>query len=121
MYAWEVSRFNADSTRAKDAESGELGGRQAWRAEDCGTLNESGTGQFGHNIGEYDVHGDKNLPDIWQAVESATSADIVTTIRRNRMRMLEEELVRRGDCDGNPITKVAMWRNRRKPEQQGAK
>lgn len=36
------------------------------------------------------------------------------------MRMLDDELVRLGDCDGHPITKVAMWRIRRKPEQQGA-
>jgi hypothetical protein len=28
--------------------------------------------------------------------------------------------VRRRDCEGNAITQIAMWRIRRKPEQQRA-
>jgi hypothetical protein len=34
--------------------------------------------------------------------------------------MLDDALVRRGDCDGNPITEIAMRGIRRKPEEQGA-
>jgi len=34
--------------------------------------------------------------------------------------MLEDALLRRGDSDGNPITEIAMWGIRRKPEQQRA-
>jgi hypothetical protein len=33
VYAWEVSKFNADSIRAKDAEDGELGGSHAGWSE----------------------------------------------------------------------------------------
>ena len=98
----------------------ELGGDDAWRSEYRGTRGESRTGRFRRNLCERDVHADENQPDIREAVESATSADIVTTFWRNRMVMLEDALLRRGDCDGNPITEIAMWGIRRKPEQQGA-
>jgi hypothetical protein len=36
------------------------------------------------------------------------------------MRVLEDELVRRRDSEGNAITQIAMWRILRKPEQQRA-
>jgi predicted N-acetyltransferase YhbS len=72
------------------------------------------------NIRKFDVHGDENLPDIRETVESATRADLVTVIRRDRMRVFEDGLVRRRDCERNAITQIAMWRIRCKPEQQRA-
>ena len=36
------------------------------------------------------------------------------------MRVLKDGLVRRRDSKGNAITQIAMWRIRRKPEQQRA-
>ena len=105
---------------APRAEGGELGGDDAWRSEYRGARCESRTGRFRRNTCEFDVHGDENLPDIREAVESATRADTVTVIRRDRMRVLEDGLVRRRDSEGNAITQIAMWRIRRKPEQQRA-
>jgi|ERR1700723_710 hypothetical protein len=102
------------------AEDVELGGDDAWRSEYRGARCESRTGRFRRNICEFNVHGDEHLPDIREAVESATRADPVTVIRRDRMRVLEDGLVRRRDCEGNAITQIAMWRIRRKPEQQRA-
>ena len=90
------------------------------RSEYRGVRCESGTGRFRRNTREFDVHGDENLPDLREAVESATRADTVTVIRRDRVRVLEDGLVRRRDSDGNAITQIAMWRIRRKPEQQRA-
>jgi hypothetical protein len=98
----------------------QLGGDDAWRSEDRGARGESGTGRFRRNICEFDVHGDENLSDIREAVESATGADPVTAIRRHRMRVLEDRLVRRRDCEGNAIAEIAMRRIRFKPEQQRA-
>ena len=105
---------------ASRADDVELGGDDAWRPEDRGARGESGTGRFRRNICKFDIHWDENLPDIREAVESATSADAVTAIRRNRMGMLEDGLVRRLESYGNSITKVAVWRIHCKPEQQGA-
>jgi hypothetical protein len=102
------------------ADDVELGGDDAWRSEYRGARGESRTGRFRRNICEADIHRDENLPDIREAVESATSADPVTAIRRDRMRVLEYRLVRRRDCKENTITQIAMWRIRRKPEQQRA-
>jgi hypothetical protein len=45
---------------------------------------------------------------------------LIHEVRICRMVMLDDALVRRGDCDGNPITEIAMWGIRRKPEEQGA-
>jgi len=36
------------------------------------------------------------------------------------MRVLDDELVRRRDSEGNAITQIAVWRIRRQPEQQRA-
>jgi len=60
------------------------------------------------------------MPDIREGVESAASADPVTAIRRDWMRVLEDGLLRRRDCEGNAITQIAMWRIGCKPEQQRA-
>jgi hypothetical protein len=105
---------------APRAEDGELGGDDAWRSEYRGVRGESRTGRFRRNICKSDVLGDEDLADIREAVESATSADTVTVFRRDRMRVLEDGLVRRRDSEGNAITQIAMWRIRRKPEQQRA-
>jgi hypothetical protein len=105
---------------APRAEDGELGGDDAWRSEYRGLRCESGTGRFRRNICEADVHADESLPGIREAVESATSADPVTVIRRDRMRVLEDGLVRRCDSEGSAITQIAMRRIGRKPEQQCA-
>jgi hypothetical protein len=105
---------------APRAVDGELGGDDAWRSEYRGLRCESGTGRFRRKICESDVHADENLPDIREAVESATSADPVTVIRRDRMRVVEDGLVRRRDSEGNAITQIAMRRIGRKPEQQCA-
>jgi predicted N-acetyltransferase YhbS len=98
----------------------ELGGDDAWRSEYRGTRGESRTGRFRRNLCERDVHADENQPDIREAVESATSADPITSIRRDRIRVLKDGLVRRRDRRENTITQIAMWRVRRKPEQQRA-
>jgi|SRR5580704_2787760 hypothetical protein len=105
---------------APKAEGGELGGNNAWRSEYRGARCESRTGRLRPNIRKFDVHGDENLPDIRETVESATRADLVTVIRRDRMRVFEDGLVRRRDCERNAITQIAMWRIRCKPEQQRA-
>jgi len=98
----------------------ELGGDDAWRSEYRGTRSESRTGRFRRNLCERDVHADEKQPDIREAVESATSADPITSIRRDRIRVLKDGLVRRRDRRENTITQIAMWRVRRKPEQQRA-
>jgi hypothetical protein len=98
----------------------ELGGHDAWRSEYRGARGESRTGRFRRNLCECDIHADQNQPDIRESVESATRADPITPIRRNRIRVLEDGLVRRRDCRENTITQIAMWRVRRKPEQQRA-
>jgi hypothetical protein len=92
---------------APRAEDGELGGDDPWRSEYRGLRCESGTSRFRRNICESDVHADENLPDIREAVESVASADPVTGIRRERMRVLEDRLVRRCDSEGNVITQIA--------------
>ena len=102
------------------ADDVELGGDDAWRSEYRGMRGESRTGRFRRDVCEPGVHGNENLPDIWEAVESATSADPVTAIRRDWMRVLEDGLVGRPYCGGNAITKIAMRRIRRKPGQQRA-
>ena len=96
----------------------ELGGDDAWRSEDRGARSESRTGRFGRNLSECDIHADENQPYIREAVESATRADPIASIRRDRMRVLKDGLVR--DCRENTITQIAMWWVRRKPEQQRA-
>ena len=95
-----------------------LGADDARRSEDRGTRSESGTGRFRRNLSECDIHADENQPYIWEAVESATRADPIASIRRDRMRVLKDGLVR--DCRENTITQIAMWWVRRKPEQQRA-
>jgi hypothetical protein len=105
---------------APSADDVELGGDDAWRPEYRGARNESGSGRFRRNICKFDIHWDENLPDIWEAVESATSADAVTVIRCDRMRVFDVGLVRGRDCEGKAITQIAVWRIRRKPEQQRA-
>jgi hypothetical protein len=80
---------------APKAEGGELGGDDAWGTEYRGARCESRTGRFRQNTCELDLHGDENLPDIREAVEPATRADTVAVIRRDRMRVLEDGLVRR--------------------------
>jgi hypothetical protein len=82
----------------------ELGGDDAWRSEYRGARGESRTGRFRRNLCECDIHADENQPDIREAVESATSANPITSIRRNRMRVLEDGRVRRRDCRENTIT-----------------
>jgi hypothetical protein len=72
------------------------------------------------NTCEFDVHRNENMPDIREAVESATRADPVTAIRRNGMRVLDKGVVRRRDGKGNAITQIAMRRISRKPEQKCA-
>jgi hypothetical protein len=103
---------------APRAEDGDLGGNDAWRSKYRGARSESRTGRFRRNTCEFDPHGDDYLPDIREAVESATSADPVTVFRRERMRVLEDGLVRRRDSERNAVTQIAMWRIRLKPEQQ---
>ena len=98
----------------------ELGGDDARRSEDRGARGESRTGRFRRNLCECDIHADQNQSDIRESVESATRADPITSIRRHRIRVLEDGLVRRHDCRENTITQIAMWRVRRKPEQQRA-
>jgi hypothetical protein len=105
---------------ASKAEGGELGGDDAWRSEYRGARCVRRTGRFRRNTREFDVHGDENLPDIREAVEPATRADSVAVIGRDRMRVLEDGLVRRRDSEGNAITQIAMRRIGRKPEQQRA-
>jgi hypothetical protein len=105
---------------APRVEGGELGGGDAWRSEYRGAWCESGTGRFRRDTCEFEVHGDENLPDIREAVEPATRADTVAVIRRDWMRVLDDELVRRRDSEGNAITQIAVWRIRRQPEQQRA-
>ena len=61
------------------------------------------------------------MPDIREAVETATRADTVAVIRRDRMRVLEDGLVGRRQREGNALTQIAMRRIRRKPEQKSAK
>jgi hypothetical protein len=78
---------------APRAEDGELGGDDAWWPEYGGARYESWTGCFRPNIPEFGVHGDENLPGIWEAVETATRADSVTVIRRDRMKVFENGLV----------------------------
>jgi hypothetical protein len=102
------------------AEDVELGGDDAWRSKYRGARCKGGTRRFRSIRCECDVHGDDNLPDIREAVESATSADPVTAIWRDRMRVLEDGLARRRDGEGKAITEIAMWRVSRKPEQQRA-
>ena len=82
----------------------ELGGDDAWRSEYRGTRGESRTGRFRRNLCERDVHADENQSDVREAVESATSADPVTPIRRDRIRVLKDGLVRRRDRRENTIT-----------------
>jgi predicted N-acetyltransferase YhbS len=77
-------------------------------------------GRLRRNICEFDVHRDENVPDMREAVEPATRADPVTVIRCDRMRVLEDGLLRRRDSEGNAITQIAMWRIRCEPEQQRA-
>jgi hypothetical protein len=101
---------------ASRADDVELGGDDAWRSEDRGARGESGTGRFRRNIYEFDVHGDENLSDIRETVESATSADAVTVIRCDGMRVFDVRLVRRRDSEGSAIAEIAVWRIRRKPE-----
>ena len=96
----------------------ELGGDDAWRSEDRGARSESRTGRFRRNLCECDIHADENQPYIRETVESATRADPIASIRRDRMRVLKDGLVR--DCRENTITQIAMWWVRRKPEQQRA-
>lgn len=98
---------------APRAENGELGGDDAWWSEYRGVRRESGTGPFRRNTCKFDLDGNDWLPDIRKAVESATSADPVTVFRRERMRVLEDGLVRRRDSERNAITQIAMWRIRR--------
>jgi hypothetical protein len=105
---------------APRAEGGEPGGDDAGRLEYRGARCESRRGRFRRNTGGFDVHVDESLPDIREAVEPATRANTVTVIRRDRMRVFEDGLVRRRDSEGNAITQIAMWRIRRKPEQQRA-
>ena len=105
---------------ASRADDVELGGDDAWRSEDRGARGESGTGRFRRNIYEFDVHGDENLSDIRETVESATSADAVTVIRCAGMRVFDVRLVRRRDSEGSAIAEIAVWRICRKPEQQRA-
>jgi hypothetical protein len=105
---------------APRAEDGELGGDDAWRSEYRELRCECWTGRFRRNICLSDVRADENLPDVREAVESATGADAVTVVRRERMRVLEDELVRRRDSEGNSITQIAIRRIGRKPEQQCA-
>ena len=105
---------------ASRADEVELGGDDAWRSEDRGPRGESGTGRFRRNICEFDIHGDENLSDIRETVESATGADPVTAIRHRRMRVLEDGVMRRRDSEGNAIAEIAMRRIRCKPEQQRA-
>ena len=102
------------------AEGGELGDHGAWRSEYRGAQYESRAGRFRCNTCEFDVHWDENLTAIWKAVEPATRTDPVTVIRRDRMRALDDGLMRRRDSEGNAITQIAMWRIHRKPEQQRA-
>ena len=70
----------------------ELGGDDAWRSKYRGTQGESRTGRFIRNLCECDIHADQNQSDIRESVESATRADPVTAIRRNRMRVLKDGL-----------------------------
>jgi hypothetical protein len=77
---------------APSADDAELGGDDAWRPEYRGARGESRTGRFRRNLCESDVRADENLSDIRKAVESATRADPVTAIRRNRMRVLKDGL-----------------------------
>jgi hypothetical protein len=105
---------------APGAENGELGGTDAWWSKYRGARCESRTGRFRRNAGKFDVHRDENLPDIRETVKPATRADTVAVIRRGRIRVLEDGLVSRRDREGNAITQIAMWRIRRKPEQQQA-
>jgi hypothetical protein len=79
---------------APRAEGGELGGDDAWRSEYHGEWCGSRTVRFRRNTCEFHLHGDENLPDIREAVEPTTKADTVTVIRRDRMRVLEDGLVR---------------------------
>jgi hypothetical protein len=78
---------------ASSAESGELGCDTAWRSEYRGARCEGRMGRFRCNIREFEVHRNKNLPNIRKAVEPATKADPVTVVRRGRMRVLEDGLV----------------------------
>jgi hypothetical protein len=105
---------------APRAEGGELKGYEAWRSEYRGARCENGMGRFRRNICEFDAHGDENLTDIREAVEPATRADTVTVIRRDRMRVRDNGLMRRRDSEGNAITQIAVAWSRRKPEQQRA-
>ena len=82
----------------------ELGGDDARRSEDRGARGESRTGRFRRNLCECDIYVDENQPDIRESVESAASADPITLIRRDRMRVLEHGLVRQRDCRENTIT-----------------
>jgi hypothetical protein len=102
------------------AKDDELGGSAARRSKDYGEWSESGAGRFRRDTSEDSIQRDENLPGIRKTEESATGADAVTAIGRNRMRMLERGLVCRCDCGGNPIAQIAMWRIRCKPEQQRA-
>ena len=79
---------------APRAEGGELKGYEAWRSEYRGAGCESGTGRFRRNTCEFDIHGDECLPGMREAVEPATRADTVTVIRRARMRVRENGLMR---------------------------
>ena len=81
---------------------------------------EGRAGRFRRNAREFDVYGEKSLPDIREAVEPATGADTVTVIRRGRMTVLEAGLLHRCGSEGKAITQIAMGRIRRKPEQQRA-
>ena len=105
---------------APRAEGGELGGDDAWRSEYRGARCEGRVGRFGRNICEFEAQRDETLPDLREAMEPATGADTVTVIRRDRMRVLEDGLMRRLDSEGNSITEIAMWRICGKPEQQRA-
>ena len=105
---------------ASQADDVELGGGDAWRPEDRGARGESRMGRSRRNPYEFDVHGDENLPDIRETVESATGADAVTVIRSHWMRVLEDGLMRRRHREGNTIAQIAMRRIRGKPEQQRA-
>jgi hypothetical protein len=90
------------------AEGDELGGDDAWRSEYHRARRESGTGRFRRNTCEFGARGNENMPDFREAVESAASADPVTAIRRDWMRVLEDGLLRRRDREGNAITQIAM-------------
>jgi hypothetical protein len=102
------------------AEDVELGGDDARRSEDHGVRCESRTWRFRCNLCEFHVRGDEYLACIRETVEPATGADPITGIGRDRVRVLEDGLVRRRHCERNAITQIAMWRIRRKPEQQHA-